>query len=275
MKRRLDQAARLVAKWFCFAVFGLGGVVLTLLVFPVLRLFVRSAATRKHYAQYLISKGFALFVCLMRICGLCTYEVSGRENLRPRGCVVVANHPSLIDVVLLVSLMPRVDCIVKRRLWRNPFVGGPVRAAGYIRNDHGQELVEKARRSLSAGNNLLIFPEGTRTRPGEPMKFQRGAASIAVHARADVIPVTIRFSEPFLTKQTRWYNISSKKLHIFISIDRPISVAPYLERHGRTALAAREFSSMLLDYYLERLGDSEGVPRRAFDLTDYQDIKGA
>lgn len=274
MKRRLDQVGRLLAKWFCFAVFGLAGVVLTLLVFPVLRLCVRSAETRKQYAQYLISKGFALFVGLMRFCGLFTYEVSGRENLRPRGCVVVANHPSLIDVVLLVSLMPRVDCIVKRRLWRNPFVGGPVRAAGYIRNDHGPELVEKARRSLSAGNNLLVFPEGTRTRPGEPLKFQRGAASIAVHARADVIPVTIRFSEPFLTKQTRWYNISSQKLHIIISADRPISVAPYIARHGRTALAAREFSSMLLDYYLARLGDPDGVPRRAFELSDHPELRG-
>lgn len=274
MKRRLDKAIRLLAKWFCFAVFGLGGLVLTLVMYPALRLFVHPAATRKRYAQFLISRLFAFFVVLMRACGLFTWEVDGRERLKPRGCVVVANHPSLIDVVFLISLMPRVDCIVKRRLWRNPFMGGPVRAAGYIPNDHGPELVEKARRSLSAGNNLLIFPEGTRTRPGEPMKFQRGATSIAVHARADVIPVTIRFSEPFLTKQTRWYNISTQKLHITISVDRPIDVGPYIERHGRTALAAREFSSMLLDYYLARLGDPEGVPRRAFELSDHPGLRG-
>lgn len=274
MRARFDQAGRLLAKWCCFAVFGIGGLVLTLLVFPVMLLFIHPAATRKRYAQYLISRSFAVFVGLMRLCGLLTYEVTGRERLRPSGCVVVANHPSLIDVVFLISLMPQVDCIVKRRIWRNPFMGGPVRAAGYISNAHGPELVEKARHSLSAGNNLLVFPEGTRTRPGEPLKFQRGAASIAVHARAPVIPVTIRFSEPFLTKQTRWYDISARKLHITISVDRPIDVAPYIERHGRTALAVRDFSSMLMDYYLERLGDSDDVPRRAFEMTDNPDSRG-
>ena len=71
-----------------------------------------------------------------------TYQIEGGERLQRDGLLVLANHPTLIDVVCLISLLPNADCVVKRAVARNPFMRGPVRAAGYISNDDGAGLVD-------------------------------------------------------------------------------------------------------------------------------------
>ena len=127
----------------------------------------------------------------MRVLGILTYRVEGAERLRKPGRLIVANHPTLIDVVLLVSQMPEVDCIVKRGLWRNPFLRWPVSWAGYLPNSEGEQLIEACAATLRRGHSLLVFPEGTRTVPGKPLRMQRGAAHIALAADAEILPVTI------------------------------------------------------------------------------------
>ena len=125
---------------------------------------------------------FRAFMETMRVLGILTYRVEGAERLREPGRLIVANHPTLIDVVLLVSQMPEVDCIVKRGLWRNPFLRWPVSWAGYLPTAAGEELIEECSATLRRGHSLLVFPEGTRTVPGKPLRMQRGAAHIALAA---------------------------------------------------------------------------------------------
>lgn len=256
----LNRCWRLLATAFSFTAFGIGGVLLTVTVFPVLLVFVRSPQKRKRYAQRCISRSFGWFVELMRCLGVLDYELHGRERLAHRGCVVVSNHPSLIDVVLLIALMPEVDCVVKRQLWRNPFTGGPVRAAGYISNSEGPQLLEDCRTTLRQGRRLLVFPEGTRTEPGKPLYFQRGAANIAIAASADLLPVTILFSETTLTKGDRWYHIPHRKVQITVRVDEPISVQPYLEASEGKPQAVRRLTRDLRNYYVSQLTRAGRLP---------------
>ena len=93
---------------------------------------------------------------------------------------MLANHPSLIDVVVLISIIPNADCVVKAHLFKNPFLRGVVKNTGYISNADPEGLLVDCKKSLAAGNNLIIFPEGTRTKVGQAVKFQRGAANIAL-----------------------------------------------------------------------------------------------
>src|SRR5207245_4177193 len=120
----------------------------------------------------LLAASSRCFIALLRLLGVIELAVAGRDRLeRLRGAVVVANHPSLLDVVLLLSLIPNAQCVVKHQLWRNPFLRRVVAAAGYIRNDQPAEaFLACCVASLRAGQNLLIFPEGTRTRPGRPVR---------------------------------------------------------------------------------------------------------
>lgn len=256
----MNRGWRIAATGFCFAVFGIGGVVLTLAAVPILWLFVRSPEQRKRRAQRLISAACGGFVGLMRLSGVLDYRVEGREHLRRPGCLVVANHPSLIDVVFLIALMPEVDCVVKQRLWRNPFTGGPVRLAGYISNATGPVLVERCREVLAAGHRLIVFPEGTRTQPGRPLRFQRGAAGIAVHTGADLVPVTIVLDQTTLTKGERWYHVPPKKLKIQISADAPITVRRYVQHSASLPLAARKLTADLHDYFTARLERAGRLP---------------
>ena len=97
------------------------------------------------------------------------YRIDGAEILRQeRGCLVVANHPTLIDYVLLASVMPETDCLVKSALLKNPFLGGVVRAADYLINSEAETLLPRCQQRLAQGDTILIFPEGTRTKPGYP-----------------------------------------------------------------------------------------------------------
>lgn len=248
MLDRINYCWRVFATGLSFLGFGVGGVLLRLLVFPPLALLVRDPARRSRYARDIIHHSFAAHVGLMRALGVLTYEVRGIERLQRNGLLVLANHPTLIDVVFLVSLIPNADCVVKSRLARNPFTRGPVRATGYVCNDGGAELVEECIASVRSGKNLIIFPEGTRTPRSGTGRLQRGAANIAVRGVLNITPVTIRCSPPTLSKGEKWYRIPSRRFHVTIEVGEDLTMAPFLD--GTTAaIASRRLTAYLAAYF--------------------------
>ena len=92
--------------------------------------------------------------------------------------MIIANHPSLLDVAFLISQIDNTSCIIKHGLTRNPFTRGPVTAAGYISNDESADMLNRAS-ALRGGQTLIVFPEGTRT-TGDMPRFHRGACAIAL-----------------------------------------------------------------------------------------------
>ena len=168
---------RLVFTGLSFALFGLGGLVLRLVCFPLITLLNRDLLQRQRKSRWLINRVFYLFVEFMRRTGVITYTIDHPERLGRPGQMVIANHPSLIDVVLLISCLRDTNCVVKESLWHNPFTHGPVRAAGYISNDASIDMIENTAAALCEGQTLVIFPEGTRTTPGQMPVFHRGGSN--------------------------------------------------------------------------------------------------
>lgn len=218
--RKLDYLWRLFATGFSFFAFGVGGWLASLTLFMVLRLWPMSKVQRRQRGQHLVHLLFRFFVWMMSRLGVLTFSVNGAEQLvNARGAVVLANHPSLLDVVLLISVMPRANCVVKDSLRQNPFMRGIISAAGYIGNDmDGERMLAHCQDVLDEGDNLIIFPEGTRSEPGKPVQLHRGAAQIAVRCRAPVIPAIIRCSPTTLTKAERWYQIPPRRVHYSIVV---------------------------------------------------------
>lgn len=243
LRVRLSQGWRLFGTALSFACFGLGGVLLSLSLFPLIRLTSPDRNTTRRRVQRAMHHVFRLFVLQMSLLGVMRCRTEGRERLRRGGVLVVANHPSLIDVVLLIALMPEADCIVKQALWRNPFLRWPVAWADYIPNsDSADQLVESAAAKLRAGRSLIVFPEGTRTRRGRPLSLQRGAARIALAAGAEVLPVTIACEPAMLGKDDPWYLVPARQPCWRLQVGEPLRAADYAPAGVPEPLAARRLT---------------------------------
>lgn len=255
-KRRDAYYWRLLATALCFALFGLGGLCLRLLIFPLLNCLPGHAEQRRQRARHTISRLFWLFIRLMARTGVLTYEVQGAERLGRPGQMIIANHPSLIDVVFLIGLVRDANCVVKRTLWENPFTCGPVNSTGYISNDGSAEMLDNAADVLRNGQTLVVFPEGTRTRPGHAPEFHRGAAAIALRGATVITPVVIQVNPTTLTKAEPWYRIPARRVHFSLRVGADIDPHAFAAL-GPAPVASRKLNDYLHHYFIKELAADE------------------
>ena len=245
----LDRGWRVCATGLSFFAFGAGGLVLRVLVFPLLGVLMRDRARRTAAARAIIRATFRAFVGLMRVLGVLRYEIVGLEKLERGGLLILANHPTLIDTVFLMAFVKRADCVVKSHLWNNPFTSGPVRAAGYISNDNPQGLVEDCIASLRAGNNLIIFPEGTRTPADGQIVLKRGAANIAVRGARSVTPVLIDCQPPTLGKGEPWWRVPARFAQFRIEVKEDIEIGRFIDGGTTEVMAVRHLTDHLQRFF--------------------------
>lgn len=189
----------------------------------------------------------------MKFTGAIDYKITGAEKLKQdKGCLIVANHPSLIDYVLIASQLKQCDCLVKAAIWDNPFIKRIVQAAGYIPNKEPEELFAQCNEKFSNDNVLLIFPEGTRTIPGKPSKLQRGAAQIAVRTKVDMRVIHITVKPSFLTKNAKWYQVPTTKPFFHVEVRGKIAIGPFLQQANSNASAARNLNKHFEEVLFEK-----------------------
>ena len=127
-----------------------------------------------------------------------------------RGNIIVANHPSLIDVVILISLIPCCVCVVKKSLFHNLFIKRVIRNI-YLSNDmSADEFIKRGAEFLDSGYNIIVFPEGTRTVAGRKIRLHRGFAYLHMKTRRPILPIHIENNPPILGKNQKWYDIGTK-----------------------------------------------------------------
>jgi 1-acyl-sn-glycerol-3-phosphate acyltransferase len=128
------------------------------------------------------------------ICGV-RLELRGMENIPPGAAVIAAKHQSAFDTVVWLSLLPDVAYVLKKELLSIPLYGWHVRKAGMIPVDREgggpalRTMLRAAQAALAEGRQVVIFPEGTRTAPGQRIPYQPGVVAIAGASTAPVIPV--------------------------------------------------------------------------------------
>ncbi|OMH31691.1 1-acyl-sn-glycerol-3-phosphate acyltransferase [Motiliproteus sp. MSK22-1] len=248
---RINHCWRWIGTLISFLVFGLGGFLVLILVLPALCLLPGGKLRREIQAQKIIHYSFRIYIGLMRTLGVLTYQIENIEKLKGAK-LILANHPSLIDVIFLIAMVPNANCIVKGALVRNLFTKGPIKAAGYIINDGTIDVMEAAAQAFEKGHALIIFPEGTRSNPMQPLQLKRGAANVAVRTDADITPVLIECSPATLTKNDRWYKVPDKCVRFQVQVKDRIKVAPYLENMC-PSIGARALTSDLSEYFNKEL----------------------
>jgi 1-acyl-sn-glycerol-3-phosphate acyltransferase len=236
-----------------FAVFGVAGLLLATTVFPVNRLAIRDPEKRELRNQWLVHRTFRLFVRLMEALGLIAVEVRDGERLAQAGQLVVANHPTLIDVVALISLMPQADCVVKKEAWSNPFLRGVVSATGYLPNDTGEALVEACAARLRAGRSLVLFPEGTRSPRDSIGHFRRGFAHVALASGAALRMVVIRSEPRVLMRGQPWYDVGDRRVRLTVDCGETLDPVKLAEGAPTRGAAARRITTTVRDFYARKL----------------------
>jgi 1-acyl-sn-glycerol-3-phosphate acyltransferase len=249
--RWLDILWRVSATGFAFLCIFFGGGVLAVALQPMLALF---PGDRRGRTQRAIHRLFGIYLKGLQRGGLVRLEIEGVEKLtKAQGCMVVANHPSLLDVVILMSLIPRAQCIVKHQLWDHRFLGRLMRQAGYISNAlPGEEIIAACSASLERGESLIVFPEGTRSTPGRKLSLQRGFAHLATMTSAKILPVTITCEPPTLVKGEPWWHIPPHPPLFRLVVGETLDTDRFLQSATRS-LATRRLVSHLGHYFEERL----------------------
>jgi len=253
MPDRFFYGWRLCATGFSFVVFGVGGVLLRFIFFPLLNLLIWNKQQRIKRARITIRLAFRFFIGLMHGLGVLRYEIQGRERLARDGLLVLANHPSLIDTVFLMAIIEQADCILKANLQTNFFTHGPAKAAGYIFNNQGMELIQDCIQSLQQGSNLIVFPEGTRTGSDGVINLKRGAANIAVRAKRNVTPVIIQCHPKTLGKGDRWWLIPGTRVTFKIIVQEDIDITRFIDDTISEPVAARNLTAFLQTYFTEEI----------------------
>lgn len=224
---------RIFVKLSSFAIFGTSSLLLATVMFPLLHLLSGFSEVRfRKLTRKFISQSFRLFVWYFVVTKAVRLSVKDIEVLKnAKSKVIIANHPSLIDVVILISLIPNADCIVKGALIDNKFISAIIRNL-YIPNTlpFGEQM-ERAKNSMAEGNNLIIFPEGTRSRTGEPWVFKKGAARFALYSKNDIIPVYFGGNEKIgLRKYDKMLSFHPTEPYIYnLEVLPTISVAEYID----------------------------------------------
>jgi len=245
--KNIDYYWRFCATAFCFAVFGLCGLVFGLIVFPLMRIIPGSPTGHRRRVRTTFLRVMHWFVNLMRGVGVLTYEFEGAERLGRPGQMVMGESPHAHRRGLPARLHAADDVhcqtgAVQERIHALAGRGGGVRPQhADVRHDRAG-CSGPSRRSKC--NNI---PEGTRTTPGQALQFQRGAASIAVRAASVITPVFIRCEPTTLAKHMPWYRIPPRRVRITFRVGEDID--PRQFRHAPAPLASRALNEHLLKVF--------------------------
>lgn len=186
-----------VSKILAIVWFGLGAIFLAIFVFPFIRLFTLHKKDFGIIARAYVSHTFRVFLRNLHICRTSILKVEDKQAFRDiHSKIIIANHPSLLDFVYIMSLVPNSTCIVRGGLTHTPLRG--VIKQAYITNttDFNDVLVE-CKKLTDKGCNVIVFPEGTRSPRIGQNNYKKGAARIALYCGCDVQPMFIGGSDKY------------------------------------------------------------------------------
>lgn len=207
--------------------FALGAFAINWFVFPVLSIFIKGKKRRKVFSA-IIHRLWKFFIWLMDVTQM--VKAHGIEDLAGiNNKIIAASHPGLLDIVFLIGIIPNSLCLAKKELLHNPFMRNIVKSL-YIINDIDPEDFQKtASEALNDGYNIIIFPTGTRTLPGEEIKIHKGAAQLAITNKINIVPIKISIDFPFLAKQKNPFDISAKTVNYYFEKGEEINIQNYLK----------------------------------------------
>ena len=228
-----------------FLIFGVGASVLNFTVVPLAKYFVKKEELLYFYSN-MVHKTWKFFVKLLCFIGLIRLDIKNLDELvNIKNKIIVATHPSFIDVVILIALIPKTTCIVKESLGQNPIISNIVNTI-FITNDTNlDDLKTQTKKMLDAGFNLIIFPSGIRHRKNEFPKIKKGASTIALNARKNIIPIKFYADGDFLFINQPIWAVDKKIVTFSIETLNEIDVLNEINNGESEIIQKRNITKMI------------------------------
>lgn len=254
LKLSLNHYWRITAAGISYIVFAIGafipaGYMLCLSLLPI----------DKQNKQIKVRKSIKglcrFYIDFMQFVGLMEYRLSNHNqasNTPLTGHLVISNHSMLIDALFVLAYVDNLCCVVKHQLTINPITRLVVSMAGYISNN-SDDFIQQATQKLDAGENVLIFPEGTRNTYDTQLEFKRGAANIAVISQCPVLPLLVLPQPRALERQQHWYQLPTVKSIIHFHINQPLSLQNCIDTSKPRTLQYRRLTEYWREYYLSEI----------------------
>lgn len=193
-----------------FGIFGIGAVFFNFFIFPLLKYFFKGQKLYEKYSD-IIQKTWKFFVYFLIYTSQIRLDIKNLEEIKSiKNKIIVSTHPSFIDVVILIALIPRSTCFVKKELAQNPILNNLINSI-FITNavDLG-ELKRETKIMSDMGFNIIIFPSGIRHRRFEYPKIKKGASLIALNSGKNIVPIKMFTDEDFLFINQPFYEVGDK-----------------------------------------------------------------
>jgi len=203
----------------CFGIFGAGAAILNFLLFPFIK-------NNKVLCSDIIHALWKFFVHLMMGVRLFRLDIKKLEKIENK--VIVSTHPSFIDIVILMALIPRSTCFVKKELAHNPILKNLVSSIFITNEVELEELKTESKKMLDCGFNVIIFPSGIRHRRNEFPKIKKGASLIALNAGKNIVPIRFFADRDFLFINQPFYAASDRCVTFEIEQMPEINIADYM-----------------------------------------------
>ncbi len=228
--RGLVRIAKGIYMGLMYVIFGAAIGIELVLVLPVLWVMEKLLGPDPLRMQRLNRFLFSIWLGLLSLGGL-LHAKRFRGQIPDGGFVVVANHPGLFDVLVLIREIPKLSVLVKGALIKELPLNTILTSGGYIvvpqiGGFEGVDTLQRGTDILRQGYRVMLFPEGTRSPKGELLPFKAGALKMAQRADVPILPVLIKNSPPFLPHEDKWYFPLFERSKLEIELWDPIPPPP-------------------------------------------------
>ena len=188
---------------YCFLYFLLG-CILSQIYMLILMPLPMKRATKKlafHKMVYWFTRIFLSTMITVR-----TVRKNPFNETYEKPAVIIANHQSFIDILLLLSTSPKIVMLTNSWVWNSPFFGWIVKYADFHHTEDGYEvLAERLKERVDEGYSVVVFPEGTRSADCSIQRFHKGAFYLAQLLKVDILPMLIYGAGQISAKKQGFY----------------------------------------------------------------------
>lgn len=244
---------RLLSTIFVYTIFVMGSVFLgTIAYFLIIIVTIRSQVKRTALFRKLVSYSIKFFLMLCSVFFVFKVNIKNAQALESaEKVVIIANHPTLVDYLIIMSFLNTSISVLVKESLTHGFMRFIIKNLGYVHNQSTPEILEEC---FKKNNGLLIFPEGTRTKDYDNIKFVRGAARVAIANDLPILPVYINCSDRnYLAKRFFDFNIPKSVPKIDVEIGHLLKLNKYKEECQTDAIMARHITADLEKLYKDYL----------------------